>query len=588
MTTIYVPASEPAAVQRPEGDPGEADALSRALHRGAAGFDQVSDVAAGVRVVPGWTGDAAQSYASSVQETAGEHQRLVATLGRVSRAVSVYADELRELRHVADDLEEQKAALDGQRRDLLADIEATREATPEALAMLRGRATSLGASYDRLVSQHDALVRRTQQNEDLLRQAFTSATGLSRALAVDAGAGDTASEAMGRPGAPGRGASPEQVADWWQGLSEAQRTAVLAAYPEVLGGADGLPAGVRDDANRLLLDGDLALLEAQESAGALDHDERRHLDNARATERALRQTAEYVDPLTGERPGGQLWLYDPRAFGGDGRVAVSVGDLDTAEDVGVFTPGITTDMRDVEGYATQMSNLYESTRFNGDGSSVATMFWLGYDAPHGPVDPATFTEGRAEDGGRRLADSLDGLRASRRDDPAHLTAIGHSYGSTTTSYAVGGNDVDVDDLVLIGSPGAGPADDAGDFGLGSGQVYVGRDSRDMVAWLGDEGWVGKGGLGLGRDPSEDEFGAVRFESERHDRGAPGLLEDHTSYLDHDTESLYNLGRIVDGHGDEVNRAQHSYDPWHDDPRDPEWDREPTTGLPGRSQTRGVL
>ena len=76
------------------------------------------------------------------------------------------------------------------------------------------------------------------------------------------------------------------------------------------------------------------------------------------------------------------------------------------------------------------------------------------------------------------------------------------------------------------------------------------------------------------------------EAERVDRGATLWLgEAHSSYLDHDTESLYNISRVVDGHGDEVNEADHSHDPWHSAPVDPEWDREPTSGEPGRSETR---
>ena len=45
-----------------------------------------------------------------------------------------------------------------------------------------------------------------------------------------------------------------------------------------------------------------------------------------------------------------------------------------------------------------MTNLREATRYNGDGSSVPTILWLGYDAPTGAFDGATLTAGRAEPG----------------------------------------------------------------------------------------------------------------------------------------------------------------------------------------------
>src|SRR5690606_25717627 len=139
-------------------------------------------------------------------------------------------------------------------------------------------------------------------------------------------------------------------------------------------------------------------------------------------------------------------------------------------------------------------------RYNGDGSSVATMFWLGYNTPAGDLLEwgEVPSEGRAADGGERLATAVDGLRASRADNPAHMTAIGHSYGSTTTSYAATTHDLAVDDVALIGSPGTGPADHASDFSVGAGHVYDGRSSRDLVAALGEQGWLRKSQLfGIG-------------------------------------------------------------------------------------------
>src|SRR5690606_18818913 len=230
--------------------------------------------------------------------------------------------------------------------------------------------------------------------------------------------------------------------------------------------------------------------------------------------------------------------------------------------------------------------LYESARYSGDGSSVATMFWLGYDAPEDWYDPATLTEGRAEDGGERLATAVDGLRASRPDDRAHMTAIGHSYGSTTTSYAAAKFDLDVDDVALIGSPGAGPADHASDLSVGADHVYDARNSRDLVAFLGDEGWARTDWIegGLGVDPSSEGFGAQRFEAESVFRGDGRNTDDHGRYYDRDSESLYNLGRIVDGHGADINSAEQSYDPWWRAAVDPEKDRTPTSNEFGRSDT----
>ena len=62
------------------------------------------------------------------------------------------------------------------------------------------------------------------------------------------------------------------------------------------------------------------------------------------------------------------------------------------------------------------------------------------------------------------------------------------------------------------------------------------------------------------------------------------FDDHIKYFDRDSESLYNLGRIVDGQADDINAAEHSYDRWWDFAQDPEADRTPTAKTPGSSKT----
>ena len=123
-----------------------------------------------------------------------------------------------------------------------------------------------------------------------------------------------------------------------------------------------------------------------------------------------------------------------------------------------------------------------------------------------------------------------------------------------------------------------------DLGVPPGHVWVGANSRDPVANLGDHGAVHLGllgGAGLGHDPAEDDFGAQRFRAESTTRAADDGLGDHSKYFDPNTESLYDIGEVVTGHGDRVLRADPVTDPWYAEPRDPEWDR-----LPGTRDTTG--
>lgn len=250
-------------------------------------------------------------------------------------------------------------------------------------------------------------------------------------------------------------------------------------------------------------------------------------------------------------------------------------------------------MQSADRNAQSAINLQQAASFAG-GSSTATMFWIGYDAPSGADSAGVAAEGMATAGGERLADTLDGLNAMRRDD-FHLTAIGHSYGSTTVAHAMTDHHPDADDVILLGSPGAGDhAESADDLGVGSGHVFVGTNSEDLVGRLGQSGWVSPtalgasviagpqvgaltqmAGAGLGHNPAEDDFGAVRFQAESTSRGSLPNIDDHVKYYDHASESLANMARIVNGQYGEVERAGQVHDPWYGAPVDPESNRTPT-------------
>lgn len=582
---IPIPPSEPELIE-PEGG-ATVNGLAEVLYKASARYEEYVDhgqVATG-SLVNGWFGDAKNAYAEAAKKTIDDHDTMATTLERVGRAVTAYADNLAEHLTTYSDLVTRKSDADLDREGLIQKIQAAPdEVSEEEIEHFRWEARQLSDRYRGIVTDHDALQLSVTENEDRLIEVFESATAIDDALSSEAGIPEDADDAIHRQGAPGTGASPEEVADWWESLTESEREAVIAAYPEVIGSADGLPASVRDDANRIVLEDDLATLNAKKDDGTLSDDEEKALANAEDVRDALKDADSFTDPLNPDyRPGGTLFIYDPYAYDGDGKVAIGIGDLDNADDVAILTPGIGTEVSDVGTYTDRVEGIYESTRYNGDKSSVATLFYLGYDTPDGLTDSATRSSDRAEQGGENLANTIDGLRASREDNPAHLTAIGHSYGSTTTAYAVGSEGADVDDVVLIGSPGAGPAEDAGDLG-GKDHVYVGRDGLDPVAFLGDEGFYHNPG-GLGIDPSSEDFDATRFEAEGKDKGSVVNQGAHSSYFDDDSESLYNIGKIVDGHGDDVNEASQSYDrPGPIPPNDPEQDRDSSTNEPGRSDT----
>lgn len=391
--------------------------------------------------------------------------------------------------------------------------------------------------------------------------------------------------ALDKPGAgalsPDSGVSAEEAADWWASLGYGERLAVIAAYPQRVGNADGLPAGVRDEANRTVLAETISELTVREHSEGLTDEEQRTLANARHIDEQLADADQHVDPVTGDPTGAQLLIFSPEAFGGDGRAAIVIGDADTADNVALTVPGRGAHVDGGLGELLNDSgNLYDESRRADPIATTAVVAWVGYDAPAGGWSGEAGSRDQAEAGGELLASDVAGLQASRSDDPAHLTVIGHSYGSTTTAVAATDHGLQADDIILIGSPGAGDAGHAEDLGIGEEHVWVGSASRDPVTFLGGQGWANFSDVSLGNDPAEDDFGANRFQAESVDRndvrGLAASMDDHSRYYDASSESLYNMGTIVTGRYEDVLNADARSDPLFGSKTEPEYDREPTT------------
>jgi len=144
----------------------------------------------------------------------------------------------------------------------------------------------------------------------------------------------------------------------------------------------------------------------------------------------------------------------------------------------------------------QGRTLYEQLSKRSRG--VAVISWLGYDPPEG-VGLAAATEGRARAGAKLLTAFVQDLMRQRPG--ATVTLIGHSYGSLVVGLAA--PDLpEVHDLIALGSPGMG-ADRAAD--LGGARVWTALAPTD---WIHRIPQVRLFGLGLGRRPSSDGFGAT--------------------------------------------------------------------------------
>ncbi len=576
--------AQPRVVPALTVEPGSIRETGRRLVAASAELDDAGSFVAGDARAVDWHGDGATTYRDELRPIGRQADAMSLALRSVGQRVDAHAEEMQRLDTERDDLVTRRGEL------------------VAAITDLERRATVVGPVTEAMVDDLEADCRRVQGQveafdgdlgrweQDVATEEGEMVRAFERVLDLDAvdriygGQPDPADDALDRK--PPAGASPEEVNQWWDSLSHAERQAIIAAAPGSIGNLDGIPAGARDAANTTALLRDLADLGHTDDAGVLTDTEQNRLDNAQAAQDAREEIEGRYDPVTGEPITTQIYIYDPDAFDGDGRIAISAGDVDTADNVAVVTPGFGTDAGSAPYQADRAATLYESTRHLAPGETNATMFWIGYDAPDnipfkdgfGADAAGVLTEGAAEEGGARLADTIDGLRASRDGDPAHVTAIGHSYGSTTTGLGAQQHGLPVDDLVFVGSPGVGgDTNDAGDTGVDPEHVWAGANSRDPVTYLGNHGsFHGEtfGGAGLGDDPAEDDFGANRFQAE--DVSRPGYPDfgQHSLYFEHDTEALHNISQIVNGNYDDVQQAEHNYDPWYAGVQDPELDRDP--------------
>lgn len=502
----------------------------------------------------GWSGDAADHAMTTISQ---DVDSAVAALERGSQAVDVYADALVALEKRYDVLVEETSDLNARIELYDKDVRAA-NATPDT------DTSALAARYAALEQETEQLrTRITQWESDCDAAHLQMMLALT---AVDSQVeGAYAAQAPDRPDSAALAAElavkveagdAQATNRWWASLSPAAQAALVIHSPQLVGNANGIPSSVRNDANRTSLYSDLDYLGERDADDQLSRNERDQLANARHTRAVLADYKDEFDPVTGEQL-ALLLAYQPGAFGGNGGVAVNLGNPDLADDVASLVPELTPEQVSLSQNLKSMALLRDAVDGKNGVATVATIAWIDYDAPSGNpfvpddlLDPLQDAANAAMvgnellaggGGGERFADVVDGLRAAHQGPRADLTAIGHSYGSTTVAKATDGG-LDVDDIVLAGSPGVGAGNAHATDLLSSGRVWVGSADYDVVTHFGDDSR-----LGLGNDPAEEQFGGRRFEVEQGEVRPGAVLKNHTSYFARGTTSLDNIADIVSGH-----------------------------------------
>jgi len=358
--------------------------------------------------------------------------------------------------------------------------------------------------------------------------------------------------------------APSAVASLFRALTTRQAEELLEAWPVQIGRLEGAPYALRDAANRATLQH--ALEEA-----SLPADSPRRL--------AAERTAQALDDAAARGLGPvQLVVLDLPEDGAktDMRAAISIGDLDRAEDIGVMVPGMNSNvegsMRSLTWNAGNMQLDLRSPAFNRSEVPTAVVGWMGYESPtENPLDPDRFVGGDhlADAGGEQLNRFLGGIDVTNAN--ARVTVLAHSYGTRLATYALstGGR---ADALVMYGAPGVAEGIDTAVeiAGVGDGRVYSTKSAGDLLGSTGNviddairAGATGAwGNLGVdvlgeemsdldGRpnaDPNDASFRAKVFAT--RDTPGHGLGEEGGSYSGYwgppGTDSLDNGARIMLG------------------------------------------
>jgi len=327
----------------------------------------------------------------------------------------------------------------------------------------------------------DAAVRVTANIKRLLADAEVADEDL--AAAIRGADGDLSPDQVNAqlshrppkmPQVPPQGTDPDEVKKWWHSLTPGQQDRVKEWFPNSARNLDGVPVDVRDELNRPVLQSELNRLQQ----GWLDGNGVWHTDPEKLADlQALQNTLD-------KHPGTTLIELDTTSNLRKVLAAVGIGDVDNAERVGVTVGGLNTRVSSsvdamVREGETQRAKASELRKFAGTPNydAVASVAWLGYDAPDNPIDVAM--DRLANKGAGPLNNFYKGLAATTNVADQHITAFGHSYGSLVTSLALQ-QGAPVSDVVLYGSPGT-ELSNVSQLGVAPGHAFYEIGVNDGVS-----------------------------------------------------------------------------------------------------------
>ena len=347
------------------------------------------------------------------------------------------------------------------------------------------------------------------------------------------------------------------VASDWASWPEATQALLVKQAPQLVGSLEGVPYAQRNVANRTFLSSSEHAIRTQLTSDGVGRAAKDELS------KRLHMLQQVRDALKVGASGNLRTLVslDPS---GEGRAVIAVGDPSTADYVDYLIPGMFSDVdtqiqvlaggadeiaTEQQAWLKKLNPGVPSSRL----PSVATLAWIGYQTPN-IVNVASMS--LAREGQQSLTRSIEGLRAERAaristnadgtvtGKQPYLAILAHSYGSTAAMLSLQDDQVNVDALAVVGSPGS-PARTVGQLNVTNGNVWVGAGQTDPVPQTGL----------FGSQPTSAAYGAHRFgvdgATDPFTGKTMGAVVGHDGYFVTGTESLRNMVLIGIGRGDLV-------------------------------------
>ena len=415
-----------------------------------------------------------------------------------------------------------------------------------------------------------ALIQGYEHERDrLVEQADDTVTFISSVYAEISKLDDTANgpspEVVNhgdRP--PNPNWTPNQVNDWWTSLSPELQQHIINKHPSWIGNVNGIPSSDRHKANMAWLaymqkEMDQQIADFEPKSNKIWHSPPGggggyYTETPNPEYEALLRKRDELNNISASlnseesREAGRTLLVLDNSSGDHFRAAVGSGDIDNADHVMVFTPGMTTQATpglfgkdgSTGSSVRNSENILDKSELAwkpGDKGqeTAAAVTWLGYDAPNWSetlrgTDSSVLSSKEAQSAGPDLASFYDGLQETHHGDP-HLVAAGHSYGSTATGYALRESNAP-DDVVVWGSPGVTSVD-ASDLGMLPDHMNAVATGDDVVAMSGRYG-------GSPTSHPDSDFTSL----DTHATGDLTESTGHSSYTKKGTTSLEGISQIL--------------------------------------------